>query len=121
MKKGTTLAFLFFLAVGLLPAYAQTEEEGEFVVKSKDGLHFKVPADMPIVERGGVILPLPTDEYLIQKINALTERMDDLRNRTEALDQKVDSLNKQLERLFLHLSQTQKKERQGIQEGGEAE
>ncbi len=85
-------------SVLLLPAYAQTEKEDSFVIKGKDGLYFKVPSDMPIIERGGTILPQPTDEYLIEKIKDLTGRVDGLGTKLDELIRKMDLLAEELER-----------------------
>lgn len=95
--KKLPAVFLLF-SVLLLPAYAQTEKEDSFVIKGKDGLYFKVPSDMPIIERGGTILPQPTDEYLIEKIKDLTGRVDGLGTKLDELIRKMDLLAEELER-----------------------
>ncbi len=66
------------------------------VKKTESGLHFQVPADWPIEKRGGVMAPIPIEEYLSRKfkgietqIQALEQRLNGLDVRQRALEEAV--------------------------------
>ena len=41
--------------------------------KKKSGLNFQVPEDWPIEKRGGILAPIPTEEYFLIKFKATEE------------------------------------------------
>lgn len=64
------------LGSGALVRAADTEPKADAtVVQSKSGLHFRVPADWPIEERGGVTAPIPIEEYVTRKFSTLESRI----------------------------------------------
>ena len=68
---------------------AEETSEDVTVKKTAEQLHFKVPPDWPIEKRGGVMAPIPIEEYLGQKFNALDARL-------QAMEQHVNSLDVRL-------------------------
>ena len=54
-------------------------------VKTPEGLAFRVPEDMPIEKRGGILAPIPFDEYMYGKFKQLDERLN-------AIDAKTPSV-----------------------------
>lgn len=56
------------------------------VRKTSQGLHFNVPPDWPIEERGGVVAPIPIEEYLAKKFGAIEARLQALEQRFNGLD-----------------------------------
>lgn len=66
-------------------------------VKTKEGLIFQVPADMPIVKRNNIVAPLPFDEYVYRKIKGVQLRMDDLEARHTELIQNLTARIEKLE------------------------
>ena len=117
-KHSSNLVFFgLFLLLGMNPlTFAEESKEGEDLVtiKTQEGLIFKVPPDMPIVKRDGVVSPIPLDEYLYQKVKKLTERLDELDNqrmdvlnmKLKAFDEKIERLSKQIQELERELHQT---------------
>jgi hypothetical protein len=95
------------------PAWAQqpdtSAEEGALVTKEVEGLpgvRFKLPADWPIEVRGGVISPIPVEDYLARKFTAvngrmkfLEERIQELEKRNQALEAVLQTLSKLLQEL----------------------
>jgi len=57
-------------------------------VTTKDGLHFRVPEDMPVVERGGIQMALPFDEYVYGKFGKFEARVARLEAKVKALEAK---------------------------------
>jgi hypothetical protein len=56
------------------------------VKKTKQQLHFQVPADWPIEERAGVVGPIPVEEYLALKFQQLETRLQALEQRLNGFD-----------------------------------
>jgi len=50
------------------PGYAQN-------TKTRNGLNFQVPEDWPIEKRGGIVAPIPTEEYISIKFKATTKSL----------------------------------------------
>ncbi len=59
------------------------------VAKGKDGLYFKVPPDWPIEKRGGVVAPIPIEEYLARKFNGLEKRLQEMGQQIGSMDLRV--------------------------------
>lgn len=55
-------------------------------VTTPEGLTFRVPEDMPIENRGGILAPIPFDEYAYGKFAQLYARIDKLEARLEAAE-----------------------------------
>jgi len=64
--------------------------------KSKRGLNFQVPEDWPIEKRGGIVAPIPTEEYILIKFKATEEEFqaikDDLANKFEELQLSIKNM-----------------------------
>ena len=82
-KKIVFSAFWFFALI--LPLGSAEEEvkkeEPNFqyqTIKTKEGLTFRVPVDMPIEVRGGIQAPIPFDEYGYGKFSSIDRRLSDL-------------------------------------------
>ena len=101
------LLFLaFFLALFVLPPLLcfaddagedSKDEPPNFTyhdVKTKEGLVFRVPEDMPIVKRGGILAPLPFDEYVYRKLKQMDNHIKRIESRIEAVEKKI-ALHKQ--------------------------
>lgn len=75
-------------ALGISPVLG-AEEPGEghaTVRKTKNQLHFEVPPDWPIEERGGIVGPIPVEEYLAKKFNAIAQQLHSIEQRLNGLD-----------------------------------
>jgi len=70
-KRRITGAMICFVGVFVIltiaiSSYAQN-------TKKKNGLNFQVPEDWPIEKRGGIVVPIPTEEYFSIKFKATEE------------------------------------------------
>jgi len=65
---GVMICFLsvFVILTVTISSYAQN-------TKKKNGLNFQVPEDWPIEKRGGIVAPIPTEEYMSIKFKATEE------------------------------------------------
>ena len=56
------------------------------VRKSQEQLHFQLPPDWPIEKRGGMVGPIPVEEYLAMKFKALESRLQTLEQKLNGMD-----------------------------------
>jgi len=73
----------------------KSEKDSGTVLKTEDGLRFKLPADWPIERRGGVIAPIPVEEYLSRKLTAIEARLQELEKQVSAFDLRLRVLEEQ--------------------------
>ena len=109
--KLPALAFLVTAFMGAAPVWAETpsaKEPAATVRKTEEGLHFDVPPDWPIEKRGGVIGPIPIEEYLGRKFQALTSQLQALEQRFNGFDVRLRVMEEEM-----------KKQKQGLRSGGE--
>ena len=52
------------------------DENVDYKVVTKEGLNFRVPVDMPIEKRNGIVAPISTEEYIHGKFKKLDKRLD---------------------------------------------
>ena len=62
-----------------------TSAEGT-VKKSKGGLNFQLPPDWPVEKRGGMIIPIPVEEYLGKKFKEVESRLHLLEQQQSGFD-----------------------------------
>ena len=70
-------------------------------VTTKEGLTFRVPEDMPIEKRDGILAPLPFDEYTFRKFKLLEERIRSLESKITLLEARLNALEKPEEKTGL--------------------
>ena len=58
-------------------------------VKTKEGLIFRVPEDMPIETRGGIQAPIPFDEYIYRKFKQTETRLQSLERKIDRIEAKL--------------------------------
>jgi hypothetical protein len=78
-------------AAGLLlaagPAGAEDPAaEKPTVRKTKEQLHFELPPDWPVEKRGGIVAPIPVEEYLAKKFKSLEAQLQAIEQRLNGLD-----------------------------------
>ena len=56
------------------------------VRKTEEGLRFNLPPDWPVEKRGGVMAPIPIEEYLARKFKVIESRLQILEQRLNGLD-----------------------------------
>lgn len=75
---------------------ADRAEEPVTVRKTKEGLHFNLPADWPVEKRGGVMAPIPVEEYLAKKFQELDARLQAIEQRFNGFDVRLRVVEEQL-------------------------
>ena len=61
-------------------------------IQTKEGLVFRVPADMPIQMKDGIQVPAPFDEYIYGKFAALDSKIAEMEEHLVRIEQKLDRL-----------------------------
>lgn len=56
------------------------------VRKTQEQLNFEVPPDWPIEKRGGMVAPIPVEEYLAMKFKAVESRLQTIEQKLNGLD-----------------------------------
>jgi len=69
--------------------------------KEVDGLRFKVPEDWPIEKRGGVLAPIPTEEYVSMKFKDIDKEFEDIK---VGMADKISALQSNLDKMASELS-----------------
>ena len=74
-------------------------------VTTPEGLHFRIPEDMPIETKNGLKGPIPYDEYQYYKMRKLEEKMIEVDKKLDRFEQSTaksfKSLENHLEKLEL--------------------
>ena len=87
MTRTATRALALLMLVALQPGTVLAEDsERATVRKSKEQLNFELPPDWPIERRGGLMQPIPVEEYLAMKFKAFDARLQGMEQRMQALD-----------------------------------
>jgi hypothetical protein len=87
------------LAAALLlapAAWSADDAAPSTVRKTAQGLHFNVPPDWPIEERGGVVGPVPIEEYLAQKFRAMEGRLSMIDQQLAGFDLRLRVVEEQM-------------------------
>ncbi len=61
----------------------------------QEGLRFTLPPDWPVEKRGGVVAPIPIEEYLARKFSAMDNRLRSLEQQTAGFDLRLRVLEEQ--------------------------
>ena len=75
--------------VAIAPAEIESADErgdSSTVVRTEEGLRFRLPADWPVEKRGSVVAPIPVEEYLSRKFSVLDARLRSLEQQLAAFD-----------------------------------
>lgn len=94
MKQILTLALCSLLLLNVTPLYSADDSETPaeeievipFKVVEKKGIVFRVPDDIPFVEKDGILKPITYEEYFYSKIKKLETTVADLRSRLEQME-----------------------------------
>lgn len=97
--------FLTIVALGVaaasMVAWAEDAPDASGSVtirKSKEGLNFTLPPDWPIEKRGGIMAPIPIEEYLGRKFSTLESRLKLLEQQANGLDVRLRIVEEGLKR-----------------------
>ena len=83
------LALLLTLGAAVARADDSTEVKPATVRKVQGNLGFQLPPDWPIERRGGIVGPIPVEEYLAMKFNALEAHLQAIEQTLNGLDLRV--------------------------------
>ena len=95
------------LAAPLGAEAATAKEDAVTVQKTKEGLHFNLPPDWPVEKRGGVMGPIPIEEYLSKKFSALNTQLQSLEQRLNGLDVRLRVAEEELKKQRQTTTETQ--------------
>lgn len=94
--------------------WAEDSSDMTLTVKEAEGHHFRVPPDWPIEERGGIVAPVPVEEYLHQKFSRVDQRLGEMEQRLSALEVRVRVWEEEMKnQKQQRLRSTDKKEQSG--------
>ena len=94
------------------PARAEEAKADDVTVtKTSEKLNFKVPPDWPIEKRGGVMAPIPIEEYLARKFAGISTQLQTLQERVNELDVRLRVMEEAAKK---HAAQQQQ---QGLRSG----
>jgi hypothetical protein len=82
--------------VGAPDARAADDRGEGTVIKSEDGLRFKLPADWPVEKRGNVVAPIPVEEYLAKKFSAMDTRLRQVEQQLASFDLRLRVMEENL-------------------------
>ncbi|MBI3011070.1 MAG: hypothetical protein HYY58_01065 [Candidatus Omnitrophica bacterium] len=107
-RAGLLVAVAAAWCLGGWPASAEDRagERVDMVLKTKEGLHFKVPPDWPVEKRDGVVAPIPIEEYMFRKFSAMESRLRALEQQVGAMELRIRVLEEELNK------------QQGLRSGG---
>ena len=95
------VGFISAISGDFLSSAADSEEKNQLpnfeyhTVTTPEGLVFRVPQDMPIEKRGGIVAPIPFDEYTYRKFKKVEDRMKRLESRLQRAEKEIESLKKE--------------------------
>ena len=86
-----------WLLGGASPAWAEdgASKEPATVRKTEEGLHFNVPPDWPVEKRGGIMAPIPVEEYLAKKFKSFETELQSMEQRINGLDVRLRLLEEE--------------------------
>lgn len=114
LAKYLFFVFILFFSVPVLPIHpVSAEETAEEQAKKKkpellsvkyrtvttrQGLVFRVPEDMPIEEKAGIVGPLPFDEYIYGKFEKVNSHLRRIEARLENMQKTLTLIDKNLQK-----------------------
>ena len=86
-KPMRSLLILLMVCVAAAAAHAEDAQPNPSTVrKSQENLNFQLPPDWPIERRGGMVGPIPVEEYLAMKFKTLDARLQTIEQKLNGLD-----------------------------------
>ncbi len=90
MSFGMFLSLSIIIIITNCPAVFAKDNDDPIIVKNR--LRFAVPEDWPIEKRGGIVAPIPMEEYLIIKFKAVESQFDSIDQDTAGKFNEIKSL-----------------------------
>jgi hypothetical protein len=89
------MALAVMAGIALADAHAEDKRKDGTAVRTEDGLRFQLPPDWPVEKRGGLVAPIPVEEYLTKKFSALENRLQNVEQQVTAFDLRLRVLEEQ--------------------------
>ena len=97
-RRGALLLVLgVWLVCGHQPALVQAEKP-TVESKTKAGLHFELPPDWPVEKRGGIVAPIPIEEYLGRKFGVMAGQLRVLEQQLTSFELRLRVLENRLKK-----------------------
>ena len=93
--------------------------DDEVVIKTDEGSRLLLPKDWPVKREHGVVSPIPIEQYLSMKFGQVREKTNDIDQRVEVLEQRVQRLegdNKPLQQ-WLRLFEAREQQKKEVTDG----
>lgn len=98
--KSFIFALFVYILQALLPVLVMAQEnegsavkqDDNMVVKVVDGHKFRVPEDMPIEKKDGIIAPMEISEYISRKFAKLEKRVEGMEISMKEIEDRLNSL-----------------------------
>lgn len=98
-----SIFLIIFLFIFLFPLVSVGADKGEFedntVVKTVDGLKFRVPEDRPIEKKDGIIAPMEIDKYVAMKFLKAEERFVSIEESIKRIEEDLTLIKQELQSL----------------------
>lgn len=75
----------------------------EIVVKTEAGHQLLLPKDWPVERKDGLIAPVSVEQYLSMKFSQVREKFEEMTNRLEALERRLQQTEAQDKALQLRM------------------
>ena len=95
-KKCLTLFWVAVWVLGGTVTHAQEPKEKVTTQKTREGLHFELPPDWPVEKHGGLVAPIPVEEYLAMKFNTLEARLQTIEQQLGGFDIRLRAVEEEL-------------------------
>ena len=86
MRRLLIFGVLGALVTGAHTAASAADKDAATTRKTESGLHFQLPTDWPIEKRGGVVGPIPIEEYVARKMTSIESRLQGLEQQVGSID-----------------------------------
>ena len=93
-----SLAIAMLAAAPIAQAEDGAQADAVTVKKSQQNLNFQVPPDWPIERRGGIVGPIPVEEYLAMKFKALDGRLQTMEQKVNGMDLRLRVIEETLKK-----------------------
>ena len=70
------------------------------IITTKEGLHFRIPDDMPIETRNGIQSPIPFEEYMYGKFKEFDGHLKSIETKLDSIEKKLVSPKQDKQKLL---------------------